>query len=104
MQRLELIFGMGRKGAPEISDAEWRSFLDAEVTPRFPDGLTVLAGDGQWRNKDGQVAKESSRIVLVWLVPAVDTDTKIEAIRSAWKLRHAQESVMRIDGNGCVSF
>ena len=28
-------------GAP-VTDAEWAAFLDEEVTPRFPDGLTVL--------------------------------------------------------------
>lgn len=33
-----------------VSDEDWRAFLAAEVTPRFPDGLTVIDAAGQWRD------------------------------------------------------
>jgi hypothetical protein len=46
MAGLELLFGVSRKGAP-VSDEEWQSFVDQEVTPAFPDGLTILEGYGQ---------------------------------------------------------
>ena len=53
--RSELYFGVGeergageREQANTISDAQWRAFLDKEVTPRFPDGLTVFDAYGQW--------------------------------------------------------
>ncbi|HET9224479.1 MAG TPA: DUF3574 domain-containing protein, partial [Roseiflexaceae bacterium] len=39
--RTELFFGSERPNKPEVSDAEFKQFLDEEVTPRFPDGLTV---------------------------------------------------------------
>ena len=42
--RLELLFGLGKQGGGEVSEEEWRAFLETEVTPRFPDGLTVLDG------------------------------------------------------------
>ena len=60
MGRLEMLFGTARRHGPAISDEEWASFLDAEVTPRFPGGFTVLCGPGQWRGSDGAVAKEQS--------------------------------------------
>jgi hypothetical protein len=104
MSRLELLFGMGRKDGNEVSEEEWRAFLDAEVTPRFPDGLTVLTGYGQWRNQTGAVAKETSRVLLIWLKPGAETNTKIESVRSAWKSKFQQESVMRVDDTSCVSF
>jgi hypothetical protein len=104
LARLELLFGMGKKDGSEVSDAEWRAFLDAEVTPRFPDGLMVLTGDGQWRSNMGSRAKEKARIVEVWYRPAIDSEAKIEAIRTAYKGRYGQESVMRVDGVSCVSF
>lgn len=104
LSRLELFFGMARKGGAPITDAEWTAFLDAEVTPRFPDGLTVLAASGQWRNGAGGITKEPSRMLIVWYRPAADTDSKIEAIRAAYKDRFQQESVMRVDGSACVSF
>jgi Protein of unknown function (DUF3574) len=104
LARLALLFGMGKKDGSEVSDAEWRAFLDIEVSPRFPDGLMVLTGDGQWRSSVGGRAKEKARIVEIWYRPATDSDGKIEAIRSAYKGRYGQESVMRVDGVSCVSF
>jgi len=88
----------------EIGESEWRAFLDAEVTPRFPDGLTVLTGYGQWRNSAGVVAKETSKMLVIWHRPAADSEARIEAIRSAYKARFGQASVMRVDGVSCVSF
>src|SRR5262245_53805201 len=104
LARLELLFGMGKMDGSEISDGEWRAFLDAEVSPRFPDGLMVLTGYGQWRTSEGGRAKEKSRVIEIWYRPSADSDVKIEAIRSAYKARFKQESVMRVDGVSCVSF
>ena len=104
MERIELLFGMGRKGGGEIGEDEWRAFLDADVTPRFPDGLTVLTGYGQWRNASGAIGKETSRVLLIWARPDAANNQKIETIRAAWKARFAQESVMRVDETSCVSF
>jgi hypothetical protein len=104
MQRLELLFGMGKRDGSTISDAEWTAFLDAEVTPRFPAGLTVLSAYGQWQGDSGKLAREASRVLLVWYKPAPDTEHKIEAIRTAYRERFSQDSVMRVDGGSCVSF
>jgi len=104
MARLELLLGMGGRDGREVSESDWRAFIDAEVTPRFPDGLTVLNGYGQWRNSAGAIAKENARVLLVWYRPGADVDAKIEAIRQVYKARFAQESVMRVDGISCVSF
>jgi len=102
--RLELLFGLGRKDGTEIGESEWRAFLDVEVTPRFPDGLTVLNGYGQWRNSAGTIANEKSMMLVIWHRPAADSEARIEAIRSAYKTRFGQESVLRVDGVSCVSF
>lgn len=104
MDRLELLFGMGKPDGSTISDADWTAFLDAEVTPRFPDGLTVLSGYGQWRGDSGKLTREASRVLLVWYKPAPDTEHKIEAIRAAYRERFSQDSVMRVDSRSCVSF
>lgn len=104
MARLELYFGASRPGGASVTDAEWKEFLDAEVTPRFPDGLTVLSGYGQWRNGIGVIVQEGSRVLVVLYQPKPETETAIEAIRSAYKSRFQQESVMRIDSPSCVSF
>jgi hypothetical protein len=104
MARLELLFGMGKRDGSTISDDDWAAFLEAEVTPRFPAGLTVLSGYGQWRGDSGALAKEASRLLLIWYSPAPDTEHKIEAIRAAYRERFSQDSVMRVDSRSCVSF
>ena len=102
--RLELLFGLGKQGGGEVSEEEWRAFLETEVTPRFPDGLTVLTAYGQWRSRSGEVAREPSRVLTIWHRRGAGSEADIEAIRQAYKAQFGQESVMRVDGVSCVSF
>ena len=47
-----------------VSDADWAAFLADTVTPRFLDGLTVLAGAGQRQGDD--VVRERSKVVVTY--------------------------------------
>jgi hypothetical protein len=97
--RTELFFGSERPNKPEVSDSEFKQFLDEEVTPRFPDGLTVLKGFGQFRESSGEIVQESS-FVLILLYPREtlrDSSAKIEAIRARYTACFEQESVLRVD-------
>jgi hypothetical protein len=104
LARLELLFGMGKADGGGIGEGAWQDFLAAEVTPRFPDGLTVLAGQGQWRNGSGALIRESARMLLIFYRPDAAAEARIEAVRIAYKARFGQESVLRADGTACVSF
>jgi len=101
--RHELVFGTARAHGVPLREDEWQSFIDSVVTPRFPDGLTVLNASGQWRGEAG-VTKEQARILVIWHDRLPSRDADIEAIRSAYKARFDQESVLRIDSVSCVSF
>jgi hypothetical protein len=57
--RTELYFGTA-KPAGAVTEAEFKKFLDDVVTPLFPDGLTVIKGDGQFKGEDGVTIKEES--------------------------------------------
>ena len=83
--------------------AAWRRFLAEVVTPRFPDGLTVLEGSGQWRGPHGFV-REPTRILVVFYAPDATSDVRIEAIRRLYSRRFAQRSVLRADSSACVGF
>jgi hypothetical protein len=86
-----------------IGEEDWAAFFAAEITPRFPGGLTVLTGYGQWRDTAGSLVKETSRLLLIWYAP--DAETRIEEIRSAYRARFGQDNVLRTDGPlACVSF
>jgi hypothetical protein len=104
MNRLELLFGLTLKDGAKISTAEWQAFVDAEITPRFPEGLTVLRGYGQWRTKHGVIARAITHVVVVWYKPGGDSEAKIDAIRAAYKAQFTQDSVMRVNSASCVSF
>ena len=104
MNRVELVFGTAKTNGGMVSDADWNGFLESEVTPRFPEGLTVLKALGQWRNANGKIEKEASRILVILHRPAETADQSIESIRVIFKTRFQQESVMRIDDISCVSF
>src|SRR5215207_3250304 len=38
--RTELFFGSSRPDGSMVTEAQFTQFLDQEITPRFPDGLT----------------------------------------------------------------
>jgi hypothetical protein len=91
--------GMSIPGGGMVSDSDWERFLSEVVTPLFPDGFTVLSGRGQYREASGTIAKEPSH-VLVFLYRRADrkaASSKIESIRSEYKKRFSQESVLRVD-------
>jgi hypothetical protein len=103
----KLYFGLGPADHSEqgISEARWREFLDREVTPRFPDGLSVLDIYGQWQGKN-QTTPERLRTKCL-VIDYQDTQPnrdKIEAIRAAWKRLTGDQSVMRVTVPADVSF
>ena len=104
VSRLELYFGAGRVNAPEVTREQWEAFLDAEITPRFPDGLTFVEARGQWRGATGAIVRERSWLLIVMAPPGEASEASIEAIRSAWKSRFDQDSVMRANSVACVTF
>lgn len=87
-----------------MSDDEFKNFLDAEVTPRFPDGLTLLTGFGQFRNSRGMIIQERAKLLLYLLEGASEASDQLEAIRATYKTRFQQESVLRVDSRAGVSF
>jgi Protein of unknown function (DUF3574) len=100
----ELIFGRNIHGGASVSDADWARFVDQEVTPRFPDGLSVLDVQGQWRAPNGTLVREPSKLLLIALPADDDGQTKLDAVRQAYKTRFHQESVMLIRSVACVGF
>lgn len=96
--RTELFFGTAKPDGV-VTEEEFIVFLDQEVTPRFPDGLTLLRADGQFRGEDGLIIKEDS-FLLILLYPLEgfrESSGKIDAIRRLYRLQFQQESVLRVD-------
>lgn len=102
-----LLFGTERAdGGPAVTDEQFMAFVDEEVTPGFPDGLTVQSGRGQWRDASGRIQKERSyELTLLYPVAeAARRDRSIEEIRRAYEKAFGQESVGRVDLRAGVDF
>jgi hypothetical protein len=103
----KLYFGLGPLDRPErgVSETEWRDFLDKQVTPRFPDGLSVVDVYGQWQGKR-QTSPERlrSKMLVIDYPDTQENRDKIEAIRAAWKQMTGDQSVMRVTQPADVSF
>ncbi|KYG18760.1 hypothetical protein D3C81_90400 [compost metagenome] len=104
MVQTTLYFGLNRPTGPVITAAEWQSFVDRQVTPRFKDGLSVFDAKGQWLGNDGKLARENSKALMLIHAPGKESETNIEALRSSYKQQFAQDSVMRVDAPVCVAF
>ena len=103
----KLYFGLGPADHPEqgVSEADWRDFLDKQVTPRFPSGLSVVDVYGQWQGKN-QSAPERlrSKMLIIDYADSTENRDKIQAIRAAWKEKTVDQSVMRVTEPADVSF
>ena len=97
---------MGRYGpdGEVVDDEAWDTFLTDTVTPRFPDGLTVLDGRGQWRGSDGLIKKERSKLLVILAQPGDDKMRLIDEVSDEYKRRFSQESVLQVVDDACVSF
>ena len=90
-----LYFGLSRP-AGVVTQAEWENFVDTEVTPRFPDGLTQWQAQGQWREAGRSLLHENSRVLQIVHPSDADSEAKIQAIRSGYKKEFQQTSVLRV--------
>ena len=104
MIEVDMMFGRNIGGKLGVTDRLWRAFLAREVTPRFPDGLTVFDTAGQWRDaKTKAVVREPSKIVRI-ITADGEAQGKIDAIASAYKTQFRQDSVGIVTRPACVSF
>ena len=99
-----LFFGRSQGAVEVVSEEAWRAFLADEVTPRFPDGLTVLDAAGQWREGSGEIVRERTKLLLVLAPPGGDAMKRTDEIAEAYKLAFGQSSVLRVVTQACASF
>ncbi|UEM18750.1 DUF3574 domain-containing protein [Skermanella mucosa] len=101
----EVVFGRNIGDSLGVTDADWSRFLDEEVTPRFPDGLTVLDAGGQWRDTgNGTIVREPSKVLVVVLSDAARDRPRVAEVADAYKRRFDQQSVLTMTRPACVSF
>jgi hypothetical protein len=100
---IDLYFGRDKSAGGEVSDAEWAAFLTAVVTPRFPDGLSVLNVDGQTQDAAGRVVRERSKLLVVVVFDAPNHQAKVRQIVDAYVQQFGQSGVFRVEHAVCAA-
>lgn len=102
-QALQVDLYFGRDTAKgEVSEADWAKFLIEEVTPRFPEGLSVIDVQGQYREPSGKLTRERTKLLVVVLFDAPVQSAKLKEIAVAYARRFDQQSVFRVERPVCA--
>jgi Protein of unknown function (DUF3574) len=101
--RTELFFGLSRPGGV-VTEGEFQAFVDNRITPRFPDGLTLLSGKGQFRDSTNVIIQEGTKLLILLYPFSKARSADVEQIRTDYKEAFQQQSVLRVDEQSCVSF
>jgi hypothetical protein len=102
--KTELLFGLSKPDGSIITEPEFQQFIDREVTPLFPDGLTLMNVTGQFKDSKNVIIKEKSKLLLLLHRNDRNAQSNIEQIRKAYVTKFHQESVLRVDETSCISF
>jgi hypothetical protein len=92
--QVDLYFGQNIGKIDRVSDRQFRQFLRDEITPRFPDGLTVYNADGQYLDQSKRLIRESSKVVSLVLEDTQMNERSLNQIIAAYRQTFQQESVL----------
>ena len=100
-----LFFGKSIPRRGELTDAEWRQFLDDTVTVALPNGYTVVDANGAWMNPMTHGAiRESSKLLMVALPVTPDSLAAVNRVRTEYQARFRQQLVGMTVEQACGSF
>ena len=101
---IDLYFGRDKQAGGEVSEAEWAQFVAEIVTPRFPDGLSVLNVEGQARDPSsgGRIVRERTKLVVVVVFDAPAHRARVREVVEAYNQRFGQHSVFRSEQPVCA--
>jgi hypothetical protein len=104
-QVVDLLFGRKIGERALVTEGQFVRFVDSEITPRFPDGLTVFSAYGQWRDTErNRIVREPSKIVTIVLPGKPEDGDRLTEIIEAYKKQFKQQSVGMVLRPACVSF
>jgi hypothetical protein len=101
--RTTLYFGMTHR-AGVVTEEQWQTFLRDQVTPRFPDGLTVWTASGQWRRPNGTIGHEPAKVLLLVHEETPQGRAAVAAIINRYKEMFQQDSVLSETAPVCAQF
>ena len=82
--RATLYSGRFLPSGGQTTDAEFQSFVDEEIAPRFP-SLTLFNAEGQTVDADGNVLREKSDVISIILEDTDLNETAINEVSAAYR-------------------
>ncbi|HEX6141879.1 MAG TPA: DUF3574 domain-containing protein [Geminicoccaceae bacterium] len=102
--QVELYFGRGFGADAVVSEEAFERFLSKVVTPLFPAGLSVVDVAGQFRDREGRLIREPTKLLILLVPDAADVAPDVETIAKAYKERFDHQSVLHAEQPVCVAF
>lgn len=99
-----LFMGRNSGGEEVVDDQTWDVFVRDIVTPKFPAGLTVLDGHGQWQDASGVVDRERSKVLVILAQDDDEAPQRIAEVARAYKGLFNQFAVLVTSEWTCASF
>ena len=99
-----LFMGRNSGGEEVVTDQAWEVFLRDIITPRFPNGLTVLDGQGQWQLLPGEIEQERSKVLIILSPRFDDAQERLAEIAIGYKDLFNQGAVIQTTTGTCTSF
>jgi hypothetical protein len=98
-----LFFGMASRDGRGVSEQAWDGFLATVVTPRFPDGLTVLSGYGQYRRAGTTaIVREPAKVLQVVHAGTPEQERALAEIIATYRRAFDQEAVLHLATPACM--
>jgi len=100
MVETTLYFGLANaNGETVVHPSRWKDFLAEEVTPRFPDGFTVVDAQGQWKTQWGRILREETRLLIIVHARTQKAAQDIAALKAVYVKRFNQTSVLHTESS-----
>jgi hypothetical protein len=90
----QLDCNLGNMG--QVSDRQFRHFLATEVTPRFPNGLTVYDTKTLSLDRHRDLTQESANVVSLVFEDTVENEAQLEQLIDVYQDQFQEESVLEV--------
>jgi len=103
------MFGRKTGNKVAVTESKWSQFVDREITPRFPDGFSVVDAKGHWRDKfRNQIVNEPAKLVTIVLTGKNNDkggdNERLGQVVEAYMRQFHQSSVGLVVRPACVAY
>ena len=92
-----MYFGLVGKNGGTVSDEQWMAFLEKEIAPRFPNGLTVVPAYGMSAVTAPPSSGETTKLLIVVHDNTNEAQQKFAEIDAAYQQEFGPIGMFRVD-------